>query len=188
MASLSIQNYQFESNVRKRCSKCKRLLPLSQFYRHNQTKDGHQWYCKECSKKYVLGKYHSDSSYREAVLTSMRKLWDRCKEDTERMAQRRKIYNKSLRKYRKKNRSKITEQQRANRLLKKSGLRTIVWERAEGICEVCGSPLYATHSQNYAFHHLNGDHFDNRIENLILVCTKCHLHHLHSQKLLKLNC
>lgn len=35
----------------KTCSLCGRLLPLSDFYKNANTKDGHDPYCKECRKK-----------------------------------------------------------------------------------------------------------------------------------------
>lgn len=35
----------------KVCSRCKKELPLSGFYRHPKNKDGRQCYCKECDKE-----------------------------------------------------------------------------------------------------------------------------------------
>ena len=34
----------------KICTKCKRELPLEMFYPNKRAKDGHDWYCQECSK------------------------------------------------------------------------------------------------------------------------------------------
>jgi len=42
----------------KKCSKCGRELPLSEFTKHKITKDGLRTYCKECQKE-------SDKLYRE---------------------------------------------------------------------------------------------------------------------------
>ena len=36
----------------KRCTKCNRELPISEFYKDNKAKDGLQCYCKECHNKY----------------------------------------------------------------------------------------------------------------------------------------
>ena len=36
------------------------------------------------------------------------------------------------------------------------------------ICEVCG------YTENLELHHINGDHYDNRIENLQILCPNCH--------------
>lgn len=38
----------------KICAKCKRELPLSEFYKHCRTKDGLQGECKDCRKAYVV--------------------------------------------------------------------------------------------------------------------------------------
>lgn len=37
----------------KKCSKCGRELPRSEFHKHPRTKDGLQHYCKECTKEAV---------------------------------------------------------------------------------------------------------------------------------------
>ena len=36
----------------KRCTKCNRELPISEFSKYNKAKDGLQGYCKECHSKY----------------------------------------------------------------------------------------------------------------------------------------
>lgn len=35
----------------KRCRKCKRMLPIGEFYRNNFSGDGHEGICKECSHR-----------------------------------------------------------------------------------------------------------------------------------------
>lgn len=41
----------------KRCPKCGRELPLSEFYLNRATRDGLQTWCKECQKKRVRSNY-----------------------------------------------------------------------------------------------------------------------------------
>lgn len=36
------------TSIMKKCSKCGRTLPISEFERHNKAKDGYHRFCKEC--------------------------------------------------------------------------------------------------------------------------------------------
>lgn len=40
-----------EEQATKKCSKCGRILPVSEFGRHHKTKDGYQPVCRECRSK-----------------------------------------------------------------------------------------------------------------------------------------
>ncbi len=36
--------------IEKRCTKCKIIKPVTEFYRNCRSKDGYAWNCKQCSK------------------------------------------------------------------------------------------------------------------------------------------
>lgn len=42
------------------------------------------------------------------------------------------------------------------------------------VCEVCGNTEWLGQSIKLELHHVNGDHNDNRLENLQLLCPNCH--------------
>ena len=49
----------------KHCSKCKKLLPITDFYKDKRRKDGLQFYCKKCQKQRLKDVWANDSEYRE---------------------------------------------------------------------------------------------------------------------------
>jgi len=164
----------------KICTKCQRELNIDQFHKHRRTKDGLQSYCKDCATAKVLDLYHNNPFYHQYYLNKAREQRERELADPILRKRRRERYNKSQRRYRKKHRAKIRLHEKAKYYLRKSGLQQLVWERAEGKCESCGKKLYKTkYKSNVAVHHLDNNLFHNDLDNLILLCTKCHLHKYH---------
>lgn len=47
----------------KMCFKCGEIKPLSEFYKHPETKDGHLGKCKDCTKLDVSGNYRSNHDH-----------------------------------------------------------------------------------------------------------------------------
>lgn len=41
-------------------------------------------------------------------------------------------------------------------------------------CELCGITEWNGNSLSFELHHINGNHYDNRFENLIVLCPNCH--------------
>lgn len=52
--------------------------------------------------------------------------------------------------------------------------RLIAEGRKKAVCENCGLDQWLGKSAPLELDHVNGDHFDNRIENLKILCPNCH--------------
>ncbi len=50
----------------KRCSKCRRPKPLSDFPKNRSRKDGHGHACKVCQRKYLKAHYEANKGYYKA--------------------------------------------------------------------------------------------------------------------------
>lgn len=61
----------------KKCYGCKKELPIENFTKNKNTKDGLSYYCRDCTKKnYTLNKYkHSDNQeeYESVIINELRK-------------------------------------------------------------------------------------------------------------------
>lgn len=57
----------------KRCSKCGRELPLTEFYKKKDTKDGLQYYCKSCQNQERKEQTKKRKPLREHVLCTNEK-------------------------------------------------------------------------------------------------------------------
>lgn len=99
----------------KICSKCLKKKELDQFYKSKVAKDGHNWYCKECSSKY-------HKVYR-AWPSNKEKLKEYNLENKEKIREKRREYNtknkEKIEEYRAKNKEKIKEQAKEYRRKKK---------------------------------------------------------------------
>lgn len=52
--------------------------------------------------------------------------------------------------------------------------RQVIFEEAKYTCQVCGNALWLDKPIWLEIHHKNGNHQDNRKENLLVVCLNCH--------------
>ena len=60
----------------KVCNGCKKELPIKDFTKNKNTKDGYSYYCRECSKKsYSLNKYkHGNAEeYEDVIINELEK-------------------------------------------------------------------------------------------------------------------
>ena len=170
----------FLNIMMKFCNKCQRELNISEFHKHRRTKDGLRYICKKCAKEKMYDLYHNNHLYHQYYLKKAKEQKERELADPVLRERRRERYNKAQRTYRKTHRARIRFLERARYHLRKSGLQQVVWKRAEGKCESCGEKLYITkYKSNAAIHHLDNNPLHNVLDNLILLCTKCHLHKYH---------
>lgn len=143
--------------MEKVCFKCKRLLPLEQFYKHPRMKDGHLNKCIDCNIKDV-------AEHRDKNLERIRE-YDRMRGRTEKRKQRCRDYQKAhpekkyeyLKKYRATHPGRNAAHSAAE-LGKKKGF--IAVEK----CVVCGS------KDQLQMHH----HDYSQKTSVIVLCQKCH--------------
>lgn len=130
--------------MEKKCFKCGKIKPLSEFYKHKQMSDGHVNKCKECNKTDVQENYQKNKTYY--------KLYDlqRNRERKEYIRKKNKAYLelnkekiiKNKAKWAKENKHKVGAQIKV-RLAIKSG--TIKKEP----CEICGKLKVEAHHKDY---------------------------------------
>ena len=110
----------------KKCFKCSRLLPLCDFYVHEQMKDGRLGKCKDCTRADV-------TRNRDARIDEAR-AYDRARGNRQ--------GPEYLREYRKRNK----EKDRAHRLLNYAVRTGKITKKP---CEVCGDKRTQGHHDNY---------------------------------------
>ena len=54
----------------KKCSKCGRELPVSEFWKNASTEDGLQTYCKECGNVYARNRKKTPGKFEENIFQS----------------------------------------------------------------------------------------------------------------------
>ena len=60
----------------KKCNGCKKELPIKEFTKNKNNKDGYSYYCRKCAKKsYNLNKYkHGNSDeYEDVIINELKK-------------------------------------------------------------------------------------------------------------------
>lgn len=62
--------------IEKVCSKCKVAKPVTEFYKSRNSKDGHNCYCKSCSKqcRKEYQEYYKELKERSEMLVAFRTL------------------------------------------------------------------------------------------------------------------
>ena len=82
--NIMIQKIKIKTKI---CRKCKKEKPLSEFYKHETSKDGYRGYCRECHykkmKEYVYKnkKINKYRDYENELLSGKTKICSRCKKE-----------------------------------------------------------------------------------------------------------
>ena len=112
----------------KECTKCKQILPLENFCKKKDSKDGLQYWCKCCVKEYNKNLYHTNDTYRQNQIDfnhkhcgkkAMKKFskTNKFKKAIKKYHQSEKgkeAINKASRKYRKTSKGKVFQEKRDN--------------------------------------------------------------------------
>jgi len=114
----------------KRCSKCKRYLPINQFNAASKEKDGLKYHCKHCDKAYRKANRSRISAYDRKYYIMHKEA--KAKASRDRREKKRDFLNAQKRKYAKDNPEKIKAQRAITRAIKSGEI-----SRPE-ICEICG--------------------------------------------------
>ena len=58
----------------KKCSKCKKWLPLDCFHSNKSMKDGKSHYCKVCNRDHISSYYHTESGRKKMMAATAKYL------------------------------------------------------------------------------------------------------------------
>ena len=172
--------------MEKQCTKCKKTKPLNDFHSNRTAKDGHSYHCKECHNKYMLFKFRTDQRYKKNNSKNNQKTYNKNKDNQEFKDQQKESKRRYMQKYRKINKLRVSKSSKVMAKLTTSGIRAKLWQRANFTCENCGKILVRGKG-GHAIHHKNENVEDNSMENLMLVCTYCHLQIFHPSKGIRYN-
>ena len=142
----------------KKCPCCKRVLPFSAFNKCKGRKYGLKAYCKECQGKKDKV-YRQSDAYKKSQIRYHGS--DKCKK------QQKKYYETYMKKHRQTKDGR--EMLRNNTLKSRYGITAkehkSIWQKQNGCCDLCGSPL------QYENVHTDHNHITNNIRGL--VCQQC---------------
>jgi len=170
----------------KKCNKCGKMKPLSEYHKHSAAPDGLRYSCKTCGNV-RLAEYRKNNA--KIYKAMIRKWKDKNKEKLRKQRQtpERKAYMKKWRqkpeikertakrqrKYRAKNKEKIASIQRKSILKGTYGV-TIEWyeqklKEQDGLCAICGSDNpQRSNTKNFSIDH---NHATNEVRGLL--CVRC---------------
>ena len=147
---------------KKKCFKCGRVLPLTEFYKHSQMADGHLNKCKDCAKRDAIKtrndnieyyrKYDRGRANNKERVAARNAYYEKCKNDGTR-----KLIDKiRIKKYH----NSYPERYRAKAIVGYAVRRGILERKP---CERCGNQKAEAHHPDYS-----------KPLDVIWLCHKCH--------------
>jgi hypothetical protein len=126
----------------KKCFKCGKIKPLSDFYKHSQMADGHVNKCKECNKKDVRYNYRTNVDYFKEYDRKRAMLPHRVKarKEYQQTVDGKKAVQKAHRKYRENQPLKYIAKNMLNNAVRDGRI-------IKQPCQVCGS-TFKTHGHH----------------------------------------
>jgi hypothetical protein len=149
----------------KICLVCNVEKPFSSFHKAKKEKDGLQYSCIECSKRYHAKRYIEQKEKINAQIKKYRM------ENKEKLAQSQNIWKS-------KNPEKVKKYQRATNL-KKFGISLQDYEKKfeeqKGLCAICKKPETFIHSRTKKIAKLAVDHCHSTGKTRGLLCKNCNI-------------
>lgn len=148
----------------KFCTVCQTHQPISNYHKQAKAKDGLQFRCKDCDKKYHNARYLRDKE----KINQQTKAW--------KAANKEKALAKG-REWREKNKEKVKGYQRISNLRKNFGISVEEYEKRfkeqNGVCAICEQPETYIHTQTGKPARLAVDHCHTTGKVRKLLCKSC---------------
>ena len=175
-----------ETIISKQCSQCKRIKPVSEFFKKTTNKDEHRSWCKICTT--ISNKIFAQSEKGRAISRKSVKKYHQTKKGKETMKRAAAKYQKTekgqrtalkaKRKYEHSEKGKAYHKQWSLKHPESRKARNVVeWAVRKGTlprpdslpCHYCPNPAKE-------YHHWKGYAPENRLD-VVAVCKKCHYEH-----------
>jgi len=173
----------------KHCSRCDRVLPISEFYPDASRKSGFASSCKECRRTLARARYRNDP---EPAKRQRREYWEQNRsrlipKERERHQRNKETRNAGKRRHYQENRARINAYDRARNPLRREAVRNRRLQKSYGIslddynrmvaeqnnqCAICGGAPRG-YGKNDNVLHVDHCHKTGKVRGLL--CSNCNL-------------
>jgi hypothetical protein len=148
----------------KFCNVCSTDQPISNFHKQTKSKDGLQFRCKDCDKKWHHARYLKDKE----KIQKQTKAWKEANKDKS---------EQKAKEWRKNNPDKVKKYQRITNLKKNFGISVeeyeLLLESQNGVCAICKEPETFIHKATNKPARLAVDHCHKKGHVRKLLCKAC---------------